>query len=39
MTDTIFYRRLLLPAGATVIGFLALYWIGVRAFPSLVPAL
>ena len=39
LRDTVFYRRLLLPTGATLIGFLALYWIGLRAFPALVPAL
>lgn len=30
---TVFYRRLVLPGGAAAIGCLALYWIGLRAFP------
>lgn len=39
LRGTVFYRRLVLPGGAAAIGCLALYWIGLRAFPSLVPTL
>jgi hypothetical protein len=31
--ETLFYRRLLLPAGASCIGLLAAYWLVTRAFP------
>jgi len=33
LRGTVFYRRLVLPGGAAAIGCLALYWIGLRAFP------
>jgi hypothetical protein len=37
--QTVFYRRLVLPAGATAISGLAVYWIATRAFPAVVPTL
>jgi hypothetical protein len=37
--QTAFYRRLVLPAGATAISCLAVYWIATRAFPAVVPTL
>jgi hypothetical protein len=37
--QTVFYRRLVLPAGATAISCLAVYWIATRAFPAVVPTL
>lgn len=36
--ETVFYRRLMLPAGAAVISCLAVYWIALRAFPGAFPA-
>jgi len=36
---SMFYRRLLLPAGASCVCLLAAYWILTRAFPAFVPTL